>query len=97
LPPVQIAQAAPPEPHASGPVPGMQTLPWQQPDGHEAASQIHVPLEHLWPAPHGGPPSHRHAPPTQESAVMPQFTHPPPPVPQAEALGVTHVVPAQHP
>ena len=89
--------AAPPMPQADGSGGAVHVVPEQQPAGHEVALHAHAPFTHCCPAPQADPPSQRHTPSTQESATMPQFTHPTPPMPQADALGVAHVVPEQQP
>ncbi len=47
--------ARPALPHAALSLPGRHTLPAQQPDAHETASQTHVPALHLCPAAQLGP------------------------------------------
>jgi hypothetical protein len=49
-PPAQVAHCLPPEPQASGELPGWQTpLGSQQPLGHDVASQLQLPLAQSWP------------------------------------------------
>jgi hypothetical protein len=79
--------------------PGWHVVPpWQQPVGHEVASQMHLPPEHTWPLPHAAAPPHVQAPLVEQpSPVVPQSVHMPPAVPHAMAEGVVHVVPVQQP
>ncbi len=99
LSPVAHVWHVPPlPPHAPVVLPGWHVLPWQHPVEHEAASQMHLPLEHTCPLPHAVLPPQVQAPVTEQpSPVVPQFVHIAPPVPQAIAEGVVHVVPEQQP
>jgi hypothetical protein len=77
---------------------GWQTLPAQQPLGHDIASHTHAPPMHRCPVPHAAPAPHRHEPPVHESAPVPHETHDAPMRPHARRVGgVTHVEPEQHP
>ncbi len=77
----------------------VQTFPAQQPDVHEAASQVQTPALQRWPAPHAGPLPHAHAPPELQALAVTglQAVHVAPPLPQLPADGTVHVLPAQHP
>jgi hypothetical protein len=94
----QLVQLPPPVPHAidEGVV---QVLFWQQPVGHEVASQTHLPPEHSCPVAHAVAPPQVQVPLVEQpSAVAPQLVHEAPAVPQvAEDVGVLHVLPEQHP
>lgn len=97
-PVAHIWHAPPLAPHAAVVLPGWHVLPWQQPVGHEAASQTHLPLEHACPLPQAVLPPQVQAPlAEQPSPVVPQLVHVAPLVPQAIADGVVHVVPEQQP
>lgn len=80
---------------------GRQTLPMQQPPGHDRGVHWHAPPTHCCPAWHTRRlPSvpQRHSPSVQRSATMPQFMHAAPPLPHCIAVGgLTHAVPEQHP
>jgi hypothetical protein len=89
----------PPVPH-DGPVGGdVHTLPLQHPLGHDAELQTHAPPLQIWPAAHGGPAPHAHAPEGEQlsACVGLQPTQELPSVPQLERDGVVHEVPLQHP
>ncbi len=93
----QSTHATPPLPHAPG-VGVTHTPAWQQPFGHDVASQLQTPPEQTWPAGHAGPLPQPQVPPSHESAVLPQLWHAPPAVPQADAVGgVVQVEPEQQP
>lgn len=82
------AHAAPAAPHEAAVCVayGTHVLPLQQPFGHELALHTHVPLEQVWPLPHGAPAPHRHWP---DAHVFVDPEHGPqaaPPVPHAAAL-----------
>jgi hypothetical protein len=62
----------------------LQVVPWQQPAGQEAASQMHAPFMQCCPAWQGGPPPQRQAPVAAQvsdlsASQMPQAA---PPLPQ---------------
>jgi hypothetical protein len=101
-------QESAPMPHGWHRLPGVlhalvevivQTLPMQQPFGHEVASHTHAPPEQRCPPVHRVFPPHVHAPLTQPSArVESHAMQPEPGMPQAVTLGVgLHVGPEQHP
>ncbi len=48
----------------------VQTLPVQQPFGHDVASQVHAPPEQRWPLPHAGPLPHAHAPASEQVSAF---------------------------
>ncbi len=58
---------------------------------------MHTPATQCWPAVHADPAPQWQTPFMQLSAPMPQAMHAAPPVPQADADGVVHVVPWQQP
>jgi hypothetical protein len=66
----QAMHALPLGPHLSGAC-GMHRLPWQQPAGHDVASQAHTPFMQRWPSPHGDPPPHRQAPVIEQPSALP--------------------------
>jgi hypothetical protein len=81
--PSQVTQAAPPVPHiATEDV--WQALPWQQPDGHDEASQTQAPPMQCCPFWQAGPPPQRQAPITAQvsALVASQIIHAAAPVPQ---------------
>jgi hypothetical protein len=91
--------AAPPMPQADA-APGVvrHVLPWQQPLGQLAPSQMQAPAEQRWPAPQAAPPPHEHPPPTQASPAVEQSVHARPLTPHvATAVPSAQVPPAQHP
>jgi hypothetical protein len=63
--PSQAAQAAAPVPHVAI-VGVLQALAWQQPEGHDDASQTQVPPTQCCPSWHAGPPPQRQAPITAQ-------------------------------
>jgi hypothetical protein len=75
------AQEAPDVPQALGAVPFSHVDPEQQPLGHEAASQTHVPFEQRCPSPHAGPAPHVQPPlpehPSLVDASQPAHTQVP--------------------
>jgi hypothetical protein len=98
LPPVQVAQAMPPEPHAPGRLPGWHALFAQQPPGQLVPLHTHAPLTHARPAPHAAFAPHWQAPPTHESDVFgSHVVHEPPPVPHVACDCVLQVLPLQQP
>jgi hypothetical protein len=94
----QVSQAAPPAPHAEGLVPSSQVVPLQQPE-HEAGSHTQVPPEQRWPAPHGEPVPHWHAPLAEQPSARsaPQSLQLEPPTPQVSTERAWHTLPAQQP
>jgi hypothetical protein len=75
------------------------TVPWQQPLGHELASQVHSPEAQRCPPAHAGPDPHAQAPAAlQPSAlVASQAMQVRPSLPQVGTDGVLQVPPRQHP
>lgn len=75
------------------------TAPWQQPLGHDVASQMHRPPTQRWPPAQAGPVPHWQAPVVLQrlALLMSQAAHAAPAVPQAVKDGVVHTPPAQHP
>ena len=61
-----------------------QALPWQQPDGHDEASQTQAPPMQCCPFWQAGPPPQRQAPITAQvsALVASQIIHAAAPVPQ---------------
>ena len=98
LPAGQVrAQAPPPVPQAAGWF-TWHTPPWQQPVGHDVASQTQAPREQRCPAEQAAPGPQWHAPPAQLSAfVASHDAQAAPPAPQVLALGALQVVPEQQP
>ena len=81
-------------------VPGRQAvLPWQQPVGHEVASQMQLPATQRRPDSQAGPAPHWQVPVAEHpSAVVESHaTHVPPPLPHAAAEGDTQAPLAQQP
>lgn len=76
-----------------------QVEPWQQPLGHEVASQTHKPFAHRWPSAQGAVLPQRQAPPAEQESARRglQAVQAAPPTPHAETVGVTHVEPEQQP
>lgn len=96
---VQTRHVSPLVPHAGGVLPASQLAPEQHPE-HCVGSQVHEPLWHFCPAPHGSPPPHVQLPVAlQPSLLVPQSTHVEPPTPQVDGPGVSQAVPpaAQQP
>jgi hypothetical protein len=48
----------------------VQTLPLQQPFGHDVASHVHAPPVQRWPLPHAGPLPHTHAPASEQLSAF---------------------------
>jgi hypothetical protein len=91
-------QALPLDPQAVSWLPGMQTLPWQQPPGQLDALHTQAPPTQARPAPQAALDPHLQVPPEQVSVlVRSQLPHDPPPVPQVAVLFVLHTPPEQHP
>jgi hypothetical protein len=91
-------QALPRVAHAVPDV-AVQTLPVQQPVGHEFESQTQLPPMHSCPAEHALPAPHRQAPAGEQLSeyVLSHATHALPSVPQLPMTGARHVLPEQHP
>jgi hypothetical protein len=104
-PPLEQAFAL--APHLTHPTPAVphaaadgvsQTLPLQQPVGHELALHTHMPPAHAWPAAQAGPEPQEHVPSVQPSAsARLHATQLAPVMPQAPLVGIVHVAPWQHP
>ena len=95
----QAVHACPPIPHAFGEA-EVQTVPfWQQPLGHEAASQTHSPATQLLPALQAELTPHWQAPvgPHMSERAGSQVTHAAPPPPQVIGPAMLQVGPEQHP
>ena len=92
-------QPSPPLPHAVSAVPGMHTLPLQQPLAQLVPSQVQAPATQCWPARQAAPGPHPQVPSApQESLVTGSHARQAaPPVPQVAALGVEHTPVAQQP
>src|SRR5262249_36404112 len=88
LPGLHDSQALPPDPQRPSWLPGMHTLPWQQPPAQLAALQTHVPPTHARPAPHAAPVLTLPAPPGREPLGRDLHTRqaPPPAPPGAGGL-----------
>ncbi len=70
----------------------------QQPLVHEVESHTHAPPTQCWPAEHGAPLPHLHAPLVQLSvSVGSHARHAPPEAPHADSEGAVQVVPEQQP
>ena len=98
--PAQSWHAAPPLPQLAPVVPGRQVVPAQQPLGHEVRSHTHAPARQRWPAPHGTPAPHWHAPVAEQRSALPavQAWQALPLAPQlSTVVGVLQTVPAQQP
>ncbi|MDP3238004.1 MAG: hypothetical protein Q8N26_34755 [Myxococcales bacterium] len=75
-----------------------QTLPLQQPDGHEVASHTQAPAAQRCPVAQGMVVPQRQAPDVQRSDALPQAAHEAPEVPHCETVVlVMHELPLQHP
>jgi hypothetical protein len=74
-------------------------VPWQQPLGHDVASQVHRPETQRWPPAHAGPVPHAQVPfaPQWSALVGSQATQVPPPMLQVASDGTLHVDPWQQP
>jgi hypothetical protein len=92
-------QLSPPLPHAVSPLPGMQTLPLQQPLAQLAPSQVQAPPTQCCPARQVGPEPHAQVPSAAQLSPVTgsHARHAAPPVPQAAPLGVEQTPVAQHP
>jgi hypothetical protein len=92
-------QLSPPEPHAVSALPGMQTLPLQQPLAQLVPSQVQAPATQCWPARQAAPGPQPQVPSVAQLSLI-TGSHPrqaAPPVPQVAALGVVQTPVAQHP
>jgi hypothetical protein len=98
-PPLQSWHRAPPVPQLMPLVPARQVDPEQQPLGQDVWSHTHAPETQRWPAPHGGPPPHRHAPAAEQVSAPPaaHVVHAPPPTPHDSSDVVRQLLPVQHP
>jgi hypothetical protein len=78
-------QATPPTPQFATPA-SLHSSPWQQPPGHDMASQRHAPFMQRWPARQAGPPPQRHSPSIVQVSAFDrsQEAQASPPVPQLE-------------
>ena len=95
----QVVHVAPSEPQVEA-VGAWQSVPVQQPIGHEAASQTHAPATQACPAPHCGPDPHVQLPVLQPSAfVAAHDAQVAPPVPHTVSVvaGDVQVAPTQQP
>jgi hypothetical protein len=95
----QVLHVAPSVPQVEA-VGGWQSVPVQQPVGHEAASQTHAPPTQACPTPHGGPDPHMQLPVLQPSAfVASHDAQVAPPVPHTASVvaGEVQVAPTQQP
>ena len=92
-------QASPPVPHAVSAVPGMHTLPLQQPLAQLVPSHVQAPATQCWPARHAAPGPQEHPPPAEQPSLVTasHLRQAAPLLPQAVALGVVHTPVAQHP
>jgi hypothetical protein len=92
-------QPSPPLPHAVSALPGMQTLPLQQPLAQLVPSQVQAPATQCWPARQAAPGPQPQVP----SAAQPSLINgsharqAAPAVPQVAALGVVQTPVAQQP
>jgi len=104
MPPLHVPgrhdwQAAPPVPHAvSSLFPARQVVPEQQPV-HDSASQIQLPPEQRWPAPHGCPLPHRQAPVGEQVSALARShaTQVAPSAPHVDNVRALQVDPVQQP
>jgi hypothetical protein len=92
-------QLSPPDPHAVSALPGMQTLPLQQPVAQLVPSQVQAPATQCWPARQAAPGPHAQVPSAAQLSLLSgsHARQAAPLVPQAAALGVVHMPVAQHP
>lgn len=95
---LQATQPRPPTPHAVA-TGTWQTLPAQQPPGHDCALQTQAPPTQVVPAAQPGPAPHRHSPAAEQVSARAgsQVTQAAPPVPQAAVDGVAQEEPEQQP
>jgi len=95
----QLAHALPPLPQTASALPGWQTFPAQQPDGHERGSHTHAPFRHCWPDPHAAPAPHTHAPASEHPSAVSdgQLPHKIPGGPQVITDSGVHTNPLQQP
>ncbi len=94
----QVVHVPPAVPQAAG-VCVSQTLPLQQPFGHDASLHTHCDPTHACPVVHAAPDPQLHVPPLHPSArVLEHCVHCAPPEPQSAAVtDVVQTVPSQHP
>jgi hypothetical protein len=92
-------QLSPPEPHAVSALPGMQTLPLQQPLAQLVPSQVQAPATQCWPARQAAPGPHAQVPSAAQLSLISgsHARQAAPLVPQAAALGGVHMPVEQHP
>jgi hypothetical protein len=96
--PGQAWHSAPPLPHSPGTSPERQSVPAQQPMGHERPSQTHFAFRQCCPAAHAAPVPHWHAPVAEQLSAVTGLhaTHAVPLPPHAVTEGGVHVAPEQH-
>jgi hypothetical protein len=94
----QVMHAAPAAPHLDSDR-ETQVAPSQQPLGHEAGLQTHLPPTHLCAAPHSAAPPQVQAPVAEQASarVVSQPTQTAPPLPQVVSDGALQVAPEQQP
>ena len=94
----QTAQVAPPAPQVSSDR-ARQAAPWQQPLGHDVASQTHCPELQRWPPAQADPAPHAQVPsaPQWSARLASHAAHAPPPLPHATSDGVWQLAPWQQP
>ena len=92
-------QLSPPEPHAVSALPGMQTLPEQQPLAQLVPSHVQAPATQCWPARHIGPGPQAQVPSAAQLSLVTgsHARQAAPPVPQVAAMGVEQTPVAQQP
>ncbi len=92
-------QVSPPLPHAVSALPGMQTLPLQQPPAQLVPSQVQAPATQCWPARQAAPCPQAQVPSAAQLslAIGSQVTQGAPPPPHVAALGVEQTPVAQQP
>jgi hypothetical protein len=97
--PLQVRQAAPPEPHLPLVVPARQLRPSQQPFGHETASQTQAPPTQRLPIRQASVAPQAQTPPAEQASarIGSQVTHVPPMVPHATSPAELHAPFAQQP
>jgi len=96
----QATQVSPSKPHAANDGGSMHTPLAQQPFGHDASLQVHVPPSHTVPAPQGGLVPHMHVPvaASQVSALVAgQATQLTPAMPHVLDDGAWHPLAEQQP
>jgi hypothetical protein len=95
---VQALHALPLEPHAASDK-GVHVAPWQQPLGHDVASQMQTPAIQCWPGLHGAPRPHLQTPSDAQvsASIELHLTHVAPFAPHASGARTVHADPAQQP